>query len=116
MQVSNFPLLLVFLFLSVQISTLLSQGDGIMQRMKVAGLTNPRDLRTFPLSSFPFLYREATEVVSWPSFFPDFVICLLSTKLGGGVRACINNSYFILLVPNGCLASPLTTAFAQADT
>lgn len=103
-QVSNFPLLLIFIFLSIQTSTLLFQDDGIMNRMS-SRFKKSNDLQTFPLSSFSLLYREIREVV-----FKYFLILHLSTKLG--VKK-INNCYFILRPLNVCVASD--KSFAQAD-
>lgn len=88
--------------------------------MKVASL---RKLHGTPFRQLSFLYREATEIVFWPSFFSYFVICLFPTKLGR--KKEINNSYFILFFPNGCLASKdsictgrylaILVIFVQAD-
>lgn len=76
MQVSNFPLLLIFIFLSTHISALLFLDERIMSS-ESSRFKKTNDLQAFPLSSFSFLYREAREVVS-----KYFVILHLSAKLG----------------------------------
>lgn len=95
-QVSNFPLLLIFIFLCIHTSTLLFKDDGIMNQ-KSSRFKKTNDLQTFPLSSSSFLCRETREVV-----FKYFVILHLFTKLG---VEKINSSYFILHPLSGCLAS-----------
>lgn len=76
MQVSNFPLLLIFIFLSIHISALLFLDDRIMN-WESSRFKKTNDPQAFPLSSFSFLYKEAREVVS-----KYFVILHLSAKLG----------------------------------
>lgn len=93
---SHFPLLIIFIFPSIHISTLLFLDDGIMT-WKSSRFKKTSDLQAFPLSRFSFLYREAREVVS-----KYFVILHLSAK--PGVKK-INTSYFILRPLKGCLAA-----------
>lgn len=123
MQVSDFPLLLVFLFLSIQISTLLFQGDGIMQWMKGSRSKKTPWTANIPFVQPYFPVQESHRDCLLALIF--FILCNLSFNYKTGKKKKSEDNYFILHLLNGCLASnnsfcigrylAMSVIFIQAD-